>query len=148
MLPFILALAVYEIACSPVSSPTQSNIKLFHPSLDLYKKIFIGVELLHNVLLVSAVQRSESAICIPVPSLLDLPPTPPPFHPSRSSQSTEISFSFRSPQSIEQSSLCYTVCSHKLSILYIVSIVYIYVNPNLPIHPTLPFPLGIHTFVL
>ena len=24
----------------------------------------------------------------------------------------------------------------------------IYVSPNLPIHPTSPFPLGIHTFVL
>ena len=36
-----------------------------------------------------------------------------------------ISFPFRSPQCIKQSSLCYTVCSHQLSILYIVSIVYI-----------------------
>ena len=35
-----------------------------------------------------------------------------------------ISFPFRSPQSIEQSSLCYTVGSHWLSILYIVLIVY------------------------
>ena len=36
-----------------------------------------------------------------------------------------ISFPFRSPQSIEQSSLCYTICCHQLSLLYIVSIVYI-----------------------
>ena len=34
------------------------------------------------------------------------------------------SFLFRSPRCIKQSSLCYTVCSHQLSILYIVSIVY------------------------
>ena len=59
-----------------------------------------------------------------------------------------ISFPLRSPQSTEQSSLCYTVGSHQLSILYIVSIVYISQSqsPNLS-HPT-PFLLGIHTFVL
>ena len=39
------------------------------------------------------------------PSLLDLPPTPP-------------SHSSRSPQSTEQSSLCYTAGSHQLSVLH------------------------------
>ena len=42
----------------------------------------------------------------------------------------QISFPFRSPQSIEQSSLCYTVGSHQLSTLYIVSIVYICQSPS------------------
>ena len=36
-----------------------------------------------------------------------------------------ISFPFRSPQGIEESSLCYTAGSHWLSVLYTVSIVYI-----------------------
>ena len=63
--------------------------------------IFIGVQLLYNVVLVPAVQPGESAICIHISPLW-------------------ISFALRSPQSIAQSSLCYTVGSHQLSILYIV----------------------------
>ena len=46
---------------------------------------------------VSAVQQSESAICLYIPLLF------------------WISFSFISPQNSEQSSLCYTVRSHQLS---------------------------------
>ena len=39
---------------------------------------FTGVKLIYNVVLVSAVQRSESAICIPIspPSWTSLPPSP------------------------------------------------------------------------
>ena len=83
---------------------------------------FIGLQLLYNVVLVSTVQLSESAIRIHISSLF------------------WISFSFRSPQSIEQSSLCYTVGSHKLSILYIVSILYICQSqyPNSSHLPRLP----------
>ena len=43
-----------------------------------------------------------------IPSLLGLPPSPSPSHPSRSSQGTELS------------SLCYTAGSHQLSILQMV----------------------------
>ena len=76
------------------------------------------MQLLYNVVLFSAVQQSEPDIRIP-----------PLFW---------ISFPFvRSPQSIEQSSLCNTVGSPCFSILYIVSVVYICVNLNFPIHPTL-----------
>ena len=61
--------------------------------------IFIGVEMLCNIVLVSAVQWSESAIRMHIS-----PPSwtshYPPFCPSRSSQSTELS------------SLCYTAGSH------------------------------------
>ena len=99
--------------CSCIMSKGHSII----PSLFLL--IFIGVQLLHNVVLVSSVQQSESAICIHI-SL--------PFW---------ISFPFRSPKSTEQSSLSYTVGSHQLSISY--TILYqqcIYDNPNFPIHPT------------
>ena len=50
----------------------------------VYLFILIRVELLFNVVLVSAVQQCESAICIRIfpPSRASLPP-PPPFHPSR-----------------------------------------------------------------
>ena len=63
---------------------------------------FLFCFVFYNVVLVSAVQRSESAICIHISPLF------------------WISFPLRSPQSTEQSSLCYTVCCHQLSILYIV----------------------------
>ena len=73
---------------------------------------FIGVLLLYNGVLVSAVQQSESAIRIHIspPSWISLPP--------------------RSPQSSEQNSLCYTVGSHQLSVLYIVVYVYQSQSPN------------------
>ena len=50
----------------------------------------------------------------------------------------QVLFPFRLLQSIEQSSLCYTVGPCWLFILYIV----VCVNPNLPIYPSPPFPLG------
>ena len=56
------------------------------------------MQLLSNVVLVSAIQQSESAICLNISRLF------------------QISFRFRSPQSIEQSSLCYTVASHQLPV--------------------------------
>ena len=51
-----------------------------------------------------------------------------------------ISDLFRSLQSTEQSSWCYTVGSHQLSILYIVSIVYICQSPS-PNSSHSPLPL-------
>ena len=62
--------------------------------------IFLGVQLIYNVVLVSAVQQSESVIHI--------------------STLFQILFPYRLLQSIEQSSLCYTVGPYQLSILYIV----------------------------
>ena len=56
--------------------------------------IIIGVELLYNVVLVSALQRSEPAVSIHLPPPSHLP------YPSRSSQSMELN------------SLCYTAGSH------------------------------------
>ena len=71
--------------------------------------------------------------CIP-PSEASLPPAP--SHPSRSSQSTELS------------SLCYIAASHWLSILHgDIYIMYIYIA-TLPIHPTPTFPHRAHIFVL
>ena len=49
-----------------------------------------------------------------------------------------ISFPFRSPQSTEQSSLCYTVGSHQLSILYIVVCICQFQSPNSSHHPFFP----------
>ena len=56
----------------------------------------------------------------------------------------QIRFHYKLLQDIEYSSLCYTVCSPQLSILYIVSIVYMCQSqsPNSS-YPT-PFPLHIH----
>ena len=54
-------------------------------------------------------------------------------------------FPFRLLQSIEQNSLCYTVGSHQLSVLYIV--VYI-CYPILPIHSTHPHTPSIHAYIL
>ena len=74
------------------------------PTLELNKTEFfflIGVQLLYNVVLVSAVRQSKSAIRIHI----SLPPW--------------ISFPFRSPQGMEWSSLCCTVGPYYLSILYI-----------------------------
>ena len=61
---------------------------------------FIGIWLLYNVVLVSAVQYSESAICIHISSPLWASLPLPTSHPSRSSQSTQLS------------SLCCTAASH------------------------------------
>ena len=92
-----------------------------------FQLLFSGVQLLYNVVLLSAVQQSESVIRIHTSPLFF------------------ISFPSGSPQSTQFSSLCYTVGSHQLSILYMVSIEYI-CPFSLPIHPTPPFPLGSHTF--
>ena len=64
--------------------------------LNLFFKIFIGVYLVYNAVLVSAVQQSESAIRIHISPLF------------------WISFPSRSPQCIKQSFLCYTVCHIRL----------------------------------
>jgi len=96
--------------------------------------------LLYSVVLVSAVQQSESAIYIYIyiyiPPEASLPPAP--SHPSRSSQSTELS------------SLCYTASSHWLAILHGTIYIYMYIcvlyiycySPNSS-HPQLP-PLCSH----
>ena len=55
-----------------------------------------------------------------------------------------ISFSFRSPQSTEQSSLCYTVGSHEFSILYIV--VYVCQSQSPSLNPHTPPLVSIHLF--
>ena len=62
-----------------------------------------------------SVQENESAICVCICIY-------PPFF--------WISFPFRSPQSIEQSSLWYTTDSHQLSVFYIISVGYIYIFPS------------------
>ena len=90
-------------------------------------KLFLGVQLLYNVLLFSAMQQSESVILTHIR---------PPFW---------IPFPFRSPLRIEQNSLCSTLGSHQLSILYIV--VYTYVSLYLPIpFTTTPFQKQRHRY--
>lgn len=72
--------------------------------LKFLKLIFIGVGLLYRVVLVSALQRSESALRIPYTYI----------------HSFGVSFPFRSAQSIEESPLSSTAGSHSSSIFYIV----------------------------
>ena len=90
--------------------------------------VVVLVQSLHNSVLVSATQQCESATCTHISSL------------------PWISFPFVSPQSPVQSSLCYTASSHQLSILYIVSKVYICQSPSPSYHS--PSFLGTHTLVL
>ena len=97
--------------------------------LFLFSKIFIGVQLYYNVVLVSTVQRSESAICIHISPLF------------------WISFPFRSPKSTKQSSLCYTVGSHQLSILYILVYICQSQSPSSshpPFPPWCPYVCSLH----
>ena len=86
--------------------------------------------MLYNVVLESAVQLSESAICIHMS-----PPTPIPSHPSRSSQSTKLS------------SLCYTAAFRSLSILHMVVDICQSFSLNLSLH-TPPPSLCVHMLVL
>ena len=74
---------------------------------------------------VSAVQWSESAICIHIPHFSWAPLSPPPpSHPSRSSQSAELS------------SLCYATASCQLATLHMVVWICQGCSPNLS-HPLL-----------
>ena len=84
--PWASSITVLELLALNLGYPTH---KL--GCRGLYFFSFSAVSLLCNITLVSPVQESDSAICIHMPSLLDLPP-PSPSHPSRSSQSTELSF--------------------------------------------------------
>ena len=79
----------------------------------IYFKNFIGIQLLYTAVSVSTVQQSESAVHIHISPIF------------------WISFPFRSPQSIEQGSLCYTVGSHQLSILYTLVCICQSQSPNL-----------------
>ena len=89
--------------------------------------IFDGIYLLYNVVLVSVVHQRESYIYTHLSPLF------------------WTSFSFRSPQSTEQSSLYYMVGSQQLSVLYIVVYICQSQSSNLS-QAHLPF--GIRTFVL
>ena len=74
---------------------------LFVCFLNIFKLSFIGVQLIYNVALVSAVQQSESVIHIHISTLF------------------QILFPYRSLQSIEQSSLSYTEGSFFFPSLFI-----------------------------
>ena len=83
--------------------------------------------MIYNVMLVSAVQQSESVIRI------------------------HISLFFRFPSNLgHHRALSRVPCAiQSVLIRYLFYIQQcIYVNPNLPVHPTPPSPLGNHKFVL
>ena len=93
-------------------------------SLSSHFSFPLGV--LHNIVLVSAIQRHDSAMCTYIPSVLNLP-------------STSTSYPSRSPRFTELSSLCYAAASHQLAILH--TAVYIYqcyfLNSSHPLLPSL-----------
>ena len=74
---------------------TDSSKNMIHSFKSVWFSYFIGI-LFHSVVLVLAVQQTESAVCIHMSPLF------------------WISFLFRSPQSIEQNSLCCTVGPHSV----------------------------------
>ena len=113
--------------CDPLQLLQPIPLVFFIFLIFIKKSFFIGVQLLCNTVLVYTVQQSETAIRIHISPLF------------------QISFPFRSPQNIEQRSLCYTVGSHQLSVLYIV----VYICQSQSPNSSQPFfPLDIHTFVL
>ena len=101
--------------------------------LFIFIYFFIGVKSLHSVVLVSAVQWSESAICIHVspPCWTSLPPPLPPDVGRHRAPSW-------APCAVPQVPTSYLFYAWQC----------IYVKPNLPIHPILPFPHCVHTSVL
>ena len=89
----------------------------------IFYYFLIGVLLLYNAVLVSAVQQSESVHVYIYPFPLE-----PPSHPTRSSQSTE------------PSSVCYSAASHELSSLHLgVHICRCYFKVNMQL-ARFPFP--------
>ena len=78
--------------------------------------IFNGVYLICNVLLVSAVQKSESVIHICI------------------STHFQFLFPYRPLKNIEQNVLCYRVGPYQLSVLYIVVCICQYQSPSLSLH--------------
>ena len=107
------------LSLSRVPPLEQSRTNLFISFLKII------IELLYNIVLVSAVQQCESAISIhtPPPSWGSLPHLP--SHPSRSSQRTY------------PSSLCSTAACRWLSISHVVMCICQHYSPN-SFHPLLP----------
>ena len=112
-------------------------VRFFSDIFGFYLLIFIGVQLLYDVVFLLYSKVNQLYVYI-YPLFL------------------WISFSFRSRQNIEQSSLSYTVGSHQSSILYIVSVVYVcqFQSPN-SFHSTLSpwvpislFSLSVSLFLL
>ena len=108
---------------------------LFFSFLPFYLNIIALQSYVSEFLLYSKVNQLYVRVCayiytytyiyIYIPSLLSLPPMPPPSYPSRSSQS------------IEPSPLCYIAASQWLSILHKVMYVFQYYSVNSS-HPLLP----------
>ena len=86
-----------------------------------------GVQMVYSVVLTSGTQQNESIIYIHISTLF------------------QIIFPYRSLQSIDYISLCYTVGSYQLSILLIYIVMGIF-YPNLAIQPSFPHSPCNHTF--
>ena len=97
------------------------------------KIIFIGVQLLYNIVLFSAAQQSESAICLHIPLFFGFP--------SRLGHHRALS---KVPVLYSRFSLVIYVIHNIL----FMSQQCVYVNLNLPLHPAPTSSLGVHTCVL
>ena len=100
---------------------------LNHCVLSFFFHIFIGVQKLYNVVLVSTVQQSESALCIHI-SPYPLPPEPP-CHPSYPIPLGHHKAPSWSPCAMQQ-----LPTRHPFYIWYCK-----YVNATLLLHPNFPF---------
>ena len=100
--------------------------------LSFSRRIFYYWNIL--TVLVSVVQQSESAICIPKSPLLSLPPTPPPTtHSARSSQD-QVELPVLYCNYTAQNSLCYTlVICFIYSSVYMLMLISQFVPPSLPL---------------
>ena len=93
-------------------------------------KIFIGVQVIYSIVLVLGVQQSKSVIYVHISTLF------------------QIFFPYKPIQSTEQSSLCCTVVSYQLSVLYIGVCMSIAISQFIsPPPPTNPLSPGNHKFV-
>ena len=104
---------------------------------------FIEVQLLYNIVLVSAVHKvNQLHVCVYIYTHIHVY-THMCTHTHTHTHTHTYIYIFRSPQSIEQSSLYYTVNSHLLSILYTLAYICQPQSPN-PFH--VPFPTSIHLY--
>ena len=117
----------FLIFCFSVWTLTTLTSFVIHTVPDFF--FLIEVYLIYSVVLVSGVQQSEQVIHIHISILF------------------QILFPYRSLQSIEQTSLCYTVVSpYQFSILYIVVCICQSQSSNLSLPSSLT--PGNHKFVL
>ena len=105
------------------------------------KLMFIGIQLICKVVLVfRCIAKRISYIYTYIYTHIHIYISVIYIHTHTYIHSFSLFFPYKSLQSIEQSSLCYTVSLYLAYLVYIQYVQqYVYVNPNLPIYPSPPF---------